>query len=106
LQTCSRCQTRSSDVQNICPNCQASLKDFSTFAIALSKFLDNPRVIAIRISAPKNACPACNQIGGAYSKEFVPSLPIQGCSEDGGCRCFYEPVLEENLPVNGWRSHE
>jgi hypothetical protein len=98
LQTCSLCQTRSSDMAVLCPNCQANLRNFSTTAIALKHFLENPRVVAIRISVPIDACPACEKIIGTYPKADIPLLPADGCSENGGCRCFYEPVLSEIYP--------
>ena len=98
MQTCSICQTRSSDEAVLCPGCQSSLKYCSTTEVALKHFLENPRVIAIRISAPLEACPSCEALKGTYSKEDIPFLPVKGCSEIDGCKCFYEPVLGEIYP--------
>ncbi|MCC6145962.1 MAG: hypothetical protein IT308_00185 [Anaerolineaceae bacterium] len=52
----------------------------------------------IRISVADNACPACQQVMGAYPKDQLPRLPVEGCSHPNGCRCFYDPVLNEIYP--------
>jgi hypothetical protein len=98
VQTCSRCQSQAQDSALICPNCQADLKMFSTTAVALKNFRANPRVTAIRISLPDDACPTCQAIMGTYPKDSVPSLPVEGCSELNGCCCFYEPILDQIYP--------
>jgi hypothetical protein len=67
-------------------------------AQALKKLKNNERVSLIRISVADNCCPACAAAQGAYPKESVPVLPIEGCSHGLGCRCFYEPVLTEIYP--------
>jgi hypothetical protein len=58
----------------------------------------NDRIIYVRVSVAHNCCPACRQIEGAYAKETAPRLPVEGCSHNLGCRCFYQPVLEEIYP--------
>ena len=98
MQTCSRCQTQAPDNADVCPNCQANLKEFSTHAAALKRFRENPRVSAVRVSVADDACPACQAAQGTYPKEEAPLLPTEGCSGAHGCRCFYEPVLSEIYP--------
>jgi hypothetical protein len=98
VQTCSRCQTQSPDTVEICPNCQAILLEFSTTNVSLKKFQNNTRVKAVRISVAADACPACQQAQGAYNKEKTPHLPVEGCSHENGCRCFYDPILDEIYP--------
>jgi len=98
VQTCSICQTQTSDTVRYCPNCQADLQQNSTTAVVLKKHQANPRVSLIKISICGDACPACYEAGGAYAKDAVPRLPIESCSHALGCRCFYEPVLEEVYP--------
>lgn len=98
MRTCSRCHTQSADSVLICPSCQANMQEYSTTAIALSHFRENPRVKAIRIVAPEAACPICKNVTGIYAKDEVPVLPSLGCSEVNGCCSFYEPILEEIYP--------
>lgn len=98
VQTCSQCNTQSPDKSSNCSNCNADLKEYSTTAIALKRFKDNPRVRDIRVVVAHNCCPACLTMEGTYKKEMAPSLPIEGCSHPLGCRCFYEPMLLEIYP--------
>lgn len=98
MQICSRCQTQSPDSAVNCPECHADLRLFSDSAVALKRIQDNPRISYVRISVAHNCCPACREAQGAYDKELAPKLPIEGCSHPLGCRCFYEPVLEEIYP--------
>lgn len=98
MQTCSKCFTQSEDHVRVCPICQSDLSEFSTIKVGLQKILKNKRVKAVRISVSKDSCPACQQMQGVYSKDQVPSLPVHGCSHDHGCRCNYEPILEEIYP--------
>jgi hypothetical protein len=98
LQTCSRCNTQSSDLVQICPRCGADLARLSTVAVALARMRANPRVSLIRVSVNHNCCPACAAAQGAHPKDEVPVLPIEGCSGANGCRCYYEPVLNEIYP--------
>ena len=70
----------------------------SAAAKALQKLLNNPRVKYIVIAAPADACPACQQLTGTYSKEEVPRLPVGECSHPLGCRAFYMPYLDEIYP--------
>jgi hypothetical protein len=67
-------------------------------AVALGKFQANTRVDNIRLVAPGNACPACQAVESTYSKNAVPPLPVEGCSESNGCHCFYEPMFNEIFP--------
>jgi hypothetical protein len=98
MQTCSRCNTQSHDDVIFCPKCQADLREYSQTAVALKGFQVNPRVSGVRIQAYDDACPACREYFKAYEKGEVPALPIQGCSHENGCRCFYAPILTEIFP--------
>jgi hypothetical protein len=98
VQICSKCQTQSPDAAVVCPRCAADLRQFSTTAAALKKFQANPRVQNVRLVVPGDACPACLALEGTYAKDQAPSLPVEGCSEPNGCRCFYEPMLTEIYP--------
>ncbi len=98
MQTCSRCFTQSPDSALICPKCQADLREFSVTAASLKRIRANDRISAVRLAVPADACPACLAVEGTYPKDKVPALPVEGCSEPNGCRCFYEPVLEEIYP--------
>ena len=70
----------------------------SEAAKALQRMQANPRIKAIILSAPANACPACQALSGTYPKDQVPPLPFEACSKDQGCRAFYMPVIEELYP--------
>lgn len=98
MQTCSKCNTQAPDTALICPGCQADLREFSTSAVAIKNFRENPRVQSVRIVVSADACPACQQMRGDYSKDNIPQLPIPGCSHEKGCRCFYAPTLTEIYP--------
>jgi hypothetical protein len=98
VQTCSQCNAQSVDEATVCGNCGADLRIYSTTAIARKKFQTNPRVGHIRVVVMHDACPACMQIEGAYQKDQAPDLPVEGCSHANGCRCFYQPYLEEIYP--------
>ncbi len=98
MQTCTRCNAQSPDSAEICTNCKANLSEYSTTAVALKRFQANPRVRLVRISIGADACPACYDVQGAYPKDAVPRLPVEGCSHYKGCRCYYEPVLDEIFP--------
>ncbi len=98
MQTCSRCNAQSPDTIDACPGCGADLKVFSTTAVALQKFLDNPRVAMINVISFEDSCPACQAIQGTYPKDQAPKLPVEGCSHENGCRCFYQPFLGEIFP--------
>ncbi len=75
-----------------------SLWENSEAAKALKILQNNPRVRAITIVAPANACPACQQLAGTYPKAEVPSLPLEMCSHPLGCRAYYQPMLEDIYP--------
>ncbi len=98
MQTCSLCNTQSPDAVKICPSCGANLKENSYTAAALKKFQANSRVKNIRLVVAHDSCPACQQRQGAYDKFQAPPLPVEGCSHKTGCRCFYEPMLDEIYP--------
>jgi len=98
MQTCSRCYTQSPDNIQTCPNCQADLQQFSTTAVALASFNANARVKNVRLIVADDACPACQQMAATYEKGAAPALPVPGCSHEHGCRCFYEPMLDEIYP--------
>lgn len=98
MQTCSKCHVQSPDSALNCQNCAADLTQWSETAVALKRMQANDRIIYVRVSVAHNCCPACRQIEGAYAKETAPRLPVEGCSHNLGCRCFYQPVLEEIYP--------
>lgn len=98
MQTCSVCNVQSPDLALNCVNCGADLKEFSKTAVARKKFESNPRVRLIYLIVNDDACPACQAVRGAYDKESVPVLPVEGCSHTNGCRCFYQPYLDEIYP--------
>jgi hypothetical protein len=98
VQTCSRCQAQSPDTAAVCQSCGADLSVYSTTAVALRNYRENPRVRQVRISVSRDACPACQQVQGTYDIDKVPHLPVEGCSHELGCRCFYDPVLTEIFP--------
>jgi len=95
MQTCSLCNAISPDEATHCTHCQADLREFSSRAVALKQMQANPRVTAIRISVADDACPYCYESLRTYPKDAVPILPHTGCSHENGCRCFYEPVINE-----------
>jgi hypothetical protein len=98
MQTCSICNALSPDSAVVCSNCKADLREFSVAAVALRNFQANPRVESVILSVADDACPACAQLQGTYSKDQAPALPVEGCSHPMGCRCFYQPVLTEVYP--------
>jgi hypothetical protein len=99
MQTCSKCNASSPDTANTCVNCNADLSEFSATAVALKHMKDNPRIKAIRVTVAHDACPHCYELLKTYPKDEAPILPHLGCSHENGCRCFYEPVLEETAIV-------
>jgi hypothetical protein len=99
MQTCSQCNAASPDLASQCVNCGADLSQFSATRLALKKMVANPRVSAIRVSVAHDACPHCYELLKTYPKSKAPPLPHEGCSHEGGCRCFYEPVLEDTAIV-------
>ena len=98
MQTCTNRNAQSPDVVKNCVYCGADLSEMSTTAIAQKRFHQNPRVRSVRVIVNYDACPACQDIVGAYPKVSVPALPVEGCSHERGCRCFYQPILEEIYP--------
>jgi hypothetical protein len=98
VQICSKCYTESPDAVDNCVNCQAVLGEFSTRVVALKRFQQNPRVDHVILSVFADACPACEKLQGAYNKNEAPRLPVEGCSHPNGCRCFYQPVLNDIFP--------
>ncbi len=99
MQTCSLCNATSPDTSTKCIHCQADLGKNSLTAMALKRFIENPRVKAVRVTAAADACSHCYGSMKTYPKDEVPSLPHAGCSAENGCRCFYEPVLSETAIV-------
>lgn len=74
------------------------MSEFSITAVALKRFQTNSRVKNIRLVVAQDCCPACREAEGTYEKLNAPRLPIEGCSHGLGCRCFYEPMLDEIFP--------
>jgi hypothetical protein len=98
LQTCSRCNASSPDLSLECNHCHADLREFSVNAVTLKQYQQNPRVSSIRINVAGDACPLCYESRGTFDKDAVPALPHEGCSHAMGCRCTYEPILNEIYP--------
>lgn len=98
MQVCSICKSEAQDEDLACPKCGADLREFSTSALTLKKLQENSRVSSIRIQVMDDACPACQKAFGTYQKDNVPHLPVEGCSHNNGCRCYYAPVLNEIYP--------
>jgi len=98
VQTCTKCYTQSPDSTTHCINCQADLREFSSTAVSLKRLQANPRVKNVRLVVAHDCCPACRLAEGTYDKDLAPHLPIEGCSHSLGCRCFYEPMLNEIYP--------
>lgn len=76
----------------------ATTQSDSSPAVALKRMQNNPRIRAIAIIAPAEACPACQQLVGTYAKDHVPPLPTEACSHPLGCRATYLPVIDELYP--------
>lgn len=98
MQTCSSCHALSPDTATHCVSCNALLIENSTTAVALKRFQANPRVRDVRLVIAHDCCPACAAAEGTYEKDQAPALPVEGCSNPQGCRCFYEPMLTELYP--------
>jgi hypothetical protein len=98
VQNCTRCNSEVPDTISTCPKCGAEMKDFSKTALTLRKFQENPRVNMVHVITHEDACPTCQEIQGTYPKDKAPILPVEGCSHENGCRCFYQPLLDEIFP--------
>jgi hypothetical protein len=98
MQTCYQCNALSPDEAVNCVNCGADLSEFSTTEMARKEFIENPRVSLVRLLVADDSCPACQALEGAYQKDAVPKLPVEGCSHELGCRCFYKPYLTTIYP--------
>jgi len=98
MQTCSQCNAQSPDSALLCVNCSADLKELSTTAVARKEFESNQRVKYVRMLVGVDSCPACQSLEGTYEKDAVPILPLEGCSHELGCRCFYQPYLTTIFP--------
>lgn len=98
MQTCSVCHHQSPDAAITCSNCNVDFTLLSESAVALKRIQENERIKYVRIAVAHDCCPACRQAEGAYPKDNVPKLPIEGCSHNHGCRCFYQPVLDVLFP--------
>ncbi len=99
MQTCSICNASSPDDALNCVHCNADLAEFSLTSVSLKRMQENPRVRLIRIAVAYDACSHCYDLMKTYPKNKVPHLPHLGCSHVNGCRCFYEPVLEDTAIV-------
>jgi hypothetical protein len=98
MQTCTSCNAQSPDSAAFCLKCGADLSEFSSTSVALKRFQNNPRVNMVRLITMQDACPACLQAARAYEKESATKLPVEGCSHGLGCRCFYQPYLDDIYP--------
>jgi hypothetical protein len=100
MQTCFKCNASSPDNALNCVHCDADLRNYSTTAVALKRFRANTRVKAVRVTVADDACPVCYEALKTYPKDKVPRLPLEGCSHERGCRCFYEPVLSDTAIIS------
>lgn len=98
MPTCAVCNNPVPEDASRCPNCGADLNRRTALAAALARFQSNPRVTLVRIGVADDCCPTCAAVQGAYPKEKVPALPQAACSAPNGCRCYYEPVLNDIYP--------
>jgi hypothetical protein len=98
VQICSQCYAQQPDSATHCSECNADLSEYSVTAMTLRRFQENSRVQYVRVTVAQDCCPACREAEGAYSKDTAPKLPIEGCSHALGCRCFYQPFLEDIYP--------
>jgi hypothetical protein len=98
MQTCANCHSLSNDDATYCSFCGTNLPEGNTVMTALKKFRENHRVVSVRLVVADDACPACKEGSGTYNKDEAPTLPHITCSHEGGCRCFYEPMLDEIYP--------
>ncbi len=79
-----------------CPHCGAHLDLTPEQARELLR--KNPAVKAVRVIVNKDACAACQYVAGTYPPDQVPLLPVPDCSHPLGCRCYYEPLLDDIFP--------
>ena len=98
MQICSKCLTQLVDDVEVCTGCGADMREWSNTAVSLKKMQENNRITYVRVAVNHDCCPACRDAEGAYAKDAAPRLPIAGCSYSLGCRCFYQPVLDEIFP--------
>jgi hypothetical protein len=98
LRNCTVCLAQSPDTADNCIQCGSDLAVHSATAVALRQLKSNDRVSRVRLIVADDACPACRAAEGEFTKDRVPGLPVQGCSHAQGCRCFYQPALEEIYP--------
>ncbi len=48
----------------------------------------------VRVLAGGDSCPACQAAAErVYTLDDAPTIPIAGCTNSGGCRCAYVPVM-------------
>ena len=98
MQICSQCYAQLPDAATHCSDCSADLSEYSVTAMTLKRFQENPRVLYVRLTVAQDCCPACRQVEGAYPKDQAPKLPVDGCSHGLGCRCYYQPFLDDIYP--------
>ena len=98
MQTCTNCHQQSADSAANCVSCGFELAEYSQTAVALRRIQYNPRISNVIVAVADDACSACKDAQATYAKGDAPPLPVEGCSHKYGCRCFYEPVMEEIYP--------
>jgi hypothetical protein len=98
VQICTKCNSESADTAEKCAKCGANLAEFSATAVALRSFQENDRVNKVVVITHPDCCPACQEHQGIYLKDRAPKLPVEGCSHENGCRCFYQPMLDSIFP--------
>jgi len=94
--TCPRCGRPIHLPTGDCPYCGAHLD--LTPEDVLRILQANPAVKYVRVIVHGDACAACRYVEGTYPKDQAPTLPVPDCSHPQGCRCTYEPLLEDVFP--------
>ncbi len=94
--TCPRCGKAIHIPTGDCPYCGFHLD--LTPQDVLRILQSNPAVRYVRVVVSDDACAACRFVEGTYPKEEAPELPVPDCSHPLGCRCTYEPLLEDIFP--------
>jgi hypothetical protein len=98
MQQCTICNSSNPDDILQCQECGSDLQKYSATSLSLKNIQSKPRIEQVIVSVSDNACPACARVQGIYNKFEAPSLPVKGCSHPLGCRCKYQPVMEEIYP--------
>ena len=77
---------------------EAVAKRMAEADAALKRMQENPRISKIVVVLPADACPACMEVFGTFSKDETPRIPMDSCTHPLGCRSYYQPFIEELYP--------